>query len=67
MAIDAGLSDISPTARIVFGTAVSSVAYECFVGLPVTEALFKPGLLSIGRRAFAFSGMITKVELPDTV
>lgn len=38
MGIDAGLSDISPSARIVFGTAVSSIADEGFVGLPVTEA-----------------------------
>ena len=67
MAVDAGLSDTSPSARIVFGTAVSSIADECFVGLPVTEALFKSGLLSIGRRAFAYTGMLTKVELPDTV
>lgn len=67
MGEDAGLSDVSPTARIVFGTAVSSIADEGFVGLPVTEASFKPGLVSIGRRAFAYNGMITKVELPDTV
>lgn len=33
----------------------------------MTEAIFKSGLLSIGRRAFAFSGTLTKVELPDTV
>lgn len=67
MGIDAGLSDTSPSARIVFGTAVSSIADEGFVGLPVTEASFKSGLLSIGRRAFAFTGMLTKIELPDTV
>ena len=67
MAVDAGLSDTSPTARIVFGTGVSSIADECFLGLPVTEASFKSGLLSIGRRAFAFNGILTKVELPDTV
>lgn len=67
MGVDAGLSDISPSARIVFGTAVSSIADEGFVGLPVTEASFNSGLLSIGRRAFAFTGMLTKIELPDTV
>lgn len=67
MGEDAGLSDTSPSARIVFGTAVSSIADEGFVGLPVTEASFKSGLLSIGRRAFAFTGMLTKIELPDTV
>ena len=67
MGEDAGLSDTSPTARIEFGTAVSSIADEGFVGLPVTEASFKSGLLSIGRRAFAFTSMLTKVELPDTV
>jgi len=67
MGEDVGLSDISPSARIVFGTAVTSVADEGFVGLPVTEASFKSGLLSIGRRAFAYTGMLTKIELPDTV
>lgn len=67
MAIDAGLSDTSPTARIEFGPAVTSIAYECFAGLPVTEAIFKSGLVSIGRRAFAFNGILTKVVLPDTV
>lgn len=67
MAEDIGLSDTSPTARIVFGTEVTSIADQCFVGLPVTEAVFKSGLLSIGRRAFAYNGGLTKVELPDTV
>lgn len=67
MAADTGLSDTSPTARIVFGTEVSAIADEGFVGLPVTEASFEPGLLSIGRRAFAFTSMLTKIELPDTV
>lgn len=67
MAQDTGLSDTSPSARIVFGTAVSSIADECFVGLPVTEASFEPGLTSIGRRAFAYTSMLTKIDLPDTV
>lgn len=67
MAHDTGLSDTSPSARIVFGTVVSSIADESFVGLPVTEASFNSGLLSIGRRAFAFNGILTNIELPDTV